>query len=381
MSTDEKIIKNKVGLLKLAEMLGSVSEACKVMGYSRDSFYRFKELYEKGGELALREISRRKPCPKNRVEEHIENAVLEIALEKPAFGQVRVANELTQRGLFVSPTGVRSVWLRHDLETFRKRLKALEAKAAQEHLVLTEEQLRALERAREEKEAHGEIETAHPGYLGTQDTYYVGTIKSVGRIYQQTFLDTYTKVAFAKLYDRKNALVAADLLNDRVLPFFEEHETPLLRVLTDRGTEFCGQREHHEYELYLAVENIDHSRTKARHPQTNGICERFHRTIQEEFYATAFRKKLYHNLEELQVDLDAWLDEYNRTRPHTGKYCYGKTPMQTFLDSVSLAREKMLDATFSSAPEPERSPAQRSAGGGAAAGAEKIGRASCRERV
>jgi hypothetical protein len=167
----------------------------------------------------------------------------------------------------VSPTGVRSVWLRHDLETFRKRLKALEAKAAQEHLVLTEDQLRAMERAREEKEAHGEIETAHRGYLGTQDTYYVGTIKTVGRIYQQTFLDTYAKVAFAKLYDRKNALVAADLLNDRVLRFFEEHEIPLLRVLTDRGTEYCGQREHHEYELYLAVENIDHSRTKARHPR------------------------------------------------------------------------------------------------------------------
>ena len=232
MNTEQKIIKNKVGLLKLSEMLGSVSEACKVMGYSRDSFYRFKELYDKGGELALREISRRKPCPKNRVEEHVENAIVELALEKPALGQVRVANELTKRGLFVSPTGVRSVWLRHDLETFRKRLKALEAKAAQEHIVLTEDQVRAMERAREEKEAHGEIETAHPGYLGAQDTYYVGTIKSVGRIYQQTFLDTYTKVAFAKLYDRKNALVAADMLNDRVLPFFEERKVPLLRVLT-----------------------------------------------------------------------------------------------------------------------------------------------------
>jgi len=367
MSTDEKIIKNKVGLLKLSGLLGSVSEACKVMGYSRDSFYRFKELYETGGELALREISRRKPCPRNRVEEHVEKAVVEIALDKPAFGQVRVANELTRRGLFVSPTGVRSVWLRHDLETFRKRLKALEAKAAQEHLVLTEDQLRAMERAREEKEAHGEIETVHPGYLGAQDTYYVGTIKGVGRIYQQTFLDTYAKVGFAKLYDRKTALVAADLLNDRVLPFFEEHEIPLLRVLTDRGTEYCGQREHHEYELYLAVENIDHSRTKARHPQTNGICERFHRTIQEEFYATAFRKKLYNNLDELQTDLDDWLAEYNRTRPHSGKYCYGKTPMQTFLDSVSLAREKMLDLFSIPAPEPERSPAERSAGGGAAA--------------
>src|SRR5499425_2741411 len=305
----------------------------------------------------------------NRVEEQVERAVVEIALEKPALGQVRAANDLAKRGMLISPAGVRCVWLRHDLETFRKRLKALEAKAAQENLILTEDQLRALERAREEKEAHGEIETAHPGYLGAQDTYYVGTIKSVGRIYQQTFLDTYTKVALAKLYDRKNTLVAADMLNDRVLPFFEEQKVPLLRVLTDRGTEYCGQREHHEYQLYLAVENIDHSRTKARHPQTNGICERFHRTLQDEFYSTAFRKPLYTSLEEMQTDLDAWLDEYNRTRPHTGKYCYGKTPMQTFLDSLSLAREKMLDSVLTAAPAPERSPAQRSAGDGATAGA------------
>jgi hypothetical protein len=197
----------------------------------------------------MKEISRKKPIPKNRVEEHIEQAVVGLAIERPAYGQVRVANELTQRGLFVSPTGVRSVWLRHDLETFRKRLKALEAKAAQEHMILTEDQVRALEKAKEEKQAHGEIETAHPGYLGAQDTYYVGTIKGVGRIYQQTFIDTYSKVAQAKLYDRKNALVAADMLNDRVIPFFEEQDVRLLRVLTDRGTEYCGHREHHEYQL------------------------------------------------------------------------------------------------------------------------------------
>jgi hypothetical protein len=201
----------------------------------------------------------------------------------------------------------------------------------------------ALERKKEKKEIMGEIETEHPGYLGAQDTYYVGNIKGVGRIYQQTFIDTYSKVATAKLYDRKNAITAADTLNDVVLPFFEEHQIPLLRILTDRGTEYCGKPEYHEFELYLQIEGIDHSKTKARSPQTNGICERFHRTIQEEFYAVAFRKKLYSSIEELQKDLDEWLNYYNNERTHSGKYCFGKTPMQTFAESKHLAMEKRID--------------------------------------
>jgi len=150
-------------------------------------------------------------------------------------------------------------------------------------------------------------------------------------------------MAFVKLYDRKNALVAADMLNDRVIPFYEENGVRLLRILTDRGTEYCGNRERHEYQLYLAIEDIGHSKTKASSPQTSGICERFHKTIQDEFYAVAFRKKIYHSLDEIQEDVDKWIEEYNKERTHSGKYCFGKTPYQTFLDSKSLADEKMLD--------------------------------------
>lgn len=342
----QKIIKPKLGLLELAKELGNVSKACKVMGYSRDSFYRFQTLYENGGEEALHEISRKKPNEKNRVPDYIEEAIIALAIANPALGQQRAANELQKTGIIASASGIRSVWLRHDLETFKKRLKALEARSLEEGILLTEEQLQALEKAKSEEEAHGEIETKHPGYLGSQDTYYVGNMKGVGRIYQQTFIDTYSRVAFAKLYTEKTAMAAAHALNERVIPWFEAQQVSLLRLLTDRGTEYCGKIDNHAFQLYLAIENIDHSKTKARSPQTNGVCERFHRTMKQEFYDIAFRKKIYSSIEELQTDVDEWLRKYNEFRPHSGKYCYGKTPLQTFLDSKHLAQGYQLDTLY-----------------------------------
>jgi transposase InsO family protein len=343
MTTDEKLIKNKLGLLQLASYLKSVSEACRVMGCSRDTFYRIKKAHEEGGVEALRETTRRRPNLRNRVPEDIEQAVVGFAFENPSFGQKRASDTLRQRGVFISAAGVRCVWLRHGLETFQKRLKGLEERVARTGEVLTEYQLRALEKAKEEKIAWGEIETEHVGYLGSQDTFYVGTLKGVGRIYQQTFIDTYSAVAFAKLYTTKQPINSADLLNDQVLPFFDQHELPLLRVLTDRGTEFCGRADAHDYELFLALNDIEHSRTKAKSPQTNGICERFQKTVLDEFYRIAFRRKIYPTLEELQRDLFEWLESYNTQRPHQGKRCQGKTPMITFLENLPLAKEKLLD--------------------------------------
>ena len=328
----QRIIRNKIGLLNLAEELGNVSKACQMMGVSRDTFYRYQSARDEGGVDALLDKSKRKPNPKNRVEPAIESAVLRFALEFPAHGQVRVSNELRKQGTFVSPSGVRSIWLRHTLQSRKLRIKALEKKVAEDGIVLTEAQVVALESQRAADALHGEIETEHPGYLGSQDTYYVGAIKGIGRIYQQTFVDTYSKVAACKLYTTKTPITAADLLNDRVLPLLEEEGVGLLRMLTDRGTEFCGRPERHDYQLFLAVNDIDHTKTKAYSPQTNGICERFHRTVKEEFYEIAFRKKLYSKLDDLQADLDAWIESYNHERSHQGKMCCGRTPMQTLRD-------------------------------------------------
>jgi hypothetical protein len=330
-------------LLNLAEELQNVSKACKIMGVSRETFYRYQELVGTDGLDGLINRNRRTPNIKNRVDEVIEQAVISYAVDFPAHGQHRTSNELRKRDVFVSGSGVRSIWLRHKLENFKGRLSALEAKVANEGIELTDEQIAALERKHEDDVACGEIETAHPGYLGAQDTFYVGNLKGVGRIYQQTFIDTYSKVVDCKLYTTKTPITAADLLNDKVLPFYTSNNLPMLRILTDRGTEYCGKVEQHDFQLYLAIKDIDHTKTKAMSPQTNGICECFHKTILQEFYQVAFRKKLYAEVETLQKDLDEWLNYYNNERTHQGRVCNGRTPMETLLSGKLIWDGKNLN--------------------------------------
>lgn len=211
---------------------------------------------------------------------------------------------------------------------------------AQDGLILSESQLAALEKRRNEQEACGEIDTEHLGYLGCQDTYYVGNFKGIGKVYTQVFIDSYSRVAHAKLYTEKTAITSADMLNDKVLSFYQDDNIPILRILTDRGTKYKGKIEHHAFELFLSIENIEHTVTKAYSPQTNGLCERFNKTMNQAFFDTAMRKKIYTNLDDLQEDLDGWLHYYNHERPHSGKYCYGKTPRQNWEDSTKLVFER-----------------------------------------
>lgn len=336
MTTDQYIIQRKLSIVELGETLKNVSAACRHHKVSRQHFYDLKAAVAENGIGGLIAKSRRSPRMGQRTPEVIENRILTYSLEFPSHGQKRVAGELAAEGLRISGGGVRCVWIRHGLASQQNRLKRLEDWAAREGAALSAAQLAALEQVKQHKEAHGEIETHHPGFLVGQDTYYVGYIKGVGRIYQQTVIDTYSNYGFAKLYGDKTALPSADALNSKVFPFFDGHGIKVLRMLTDNGPEYCGRRGHHPYQLFLQLSDIENSTTRPYRPQSNGITEKLNQTIQDEFYAVEFRRCVHTSLETLQESLDVFMKRYNTIRPNQGKRCKGRTPLQTFLDGISL---------------------------------------------
>lgn len=346
--------KRKLSLLQLAEELGNVSKACKIMGYHRDSFYEIRRAFQVGGTAALVEEKRgpRNPHP-NRVSPEVEEQILAYALEHPTHGADRVSNELRLKSINVGATGVRGVWSRHNLETRTKRLLRLEREVKDNAFVLSEDQIALLERHSVDFRCR-HVEATRPGELLNQDTFYWGTLKGVGKVYVQVVVDVFCSLAFAKVYNSKLPVTAADLLYDRVLPFYEALGVPVGAILTDNGREFCGRPETHPYELLVAMEDIEHRTTKVRSPRTNGFVERMNRTLLDECFRVEGRKTWYDAVDQIQADLDRFLEYYNLRRSHQGYRLLGRTPIAALCDALQLPVEQVSPlATPLQTPAPE----------------------------
>lgn len=340
MTTEQKVARRKQSLLELAHELGNVSKACKMMGYSRQQFYEIRRNFQTfGAEGLLDRLPGAKGPHPNRVSEEVEAAVLEHALAFPSHGPLRVAQELALKGITVSSGGVRGVWGRHSLLTRHERLLRLERETRERKLELTDEQIRLLERFSPEfRERH--IEVHHPGELVSVDTFFVGTLKGVGRVYLQSVLDCFSRYAWGRLYTSKLPVTAVHVLNNDVLPFFEEHDVTVHTILSDNGREFCGRPDHHPYELFLQLEGIEHRTTKVRRPQSNGFIERLHRTLLDEHFRIQGRTKWYETLDEMQEDLEKYLEHYNTKRPHQGRNMNGKTPYIIFKSGLKKTSKR-----------------------------------------
>lgn len=340
MTTQKKVARRKLSLLELAQELGNVSKACKVMGYSRQQFYEIRRNFQTHGADGLldRLPGAKGPHP-NRVAKEVEEAVLAHAMEHPCHGPVRVAQELALRGVQVSSGGVRGVWQRHNLLTKHERLLRLEKATAERRIELSEAQIKALERFSPEfRERH--IEAPHTGALVAVDTFMVGHLKGVGRVYLQTVIDCHSRHAWGRLFTNKMPVTAVQTLNNDVLPTFEDHGARIDAILSDNGREFCGRMDRHPYELFLQLEGIEHKRTQVSRPQSNGIVERLHRTLLDEHFRIEGRKTWFETIEEMQAALDAYLLYYNTKRPHQGRGMHGRTPLQAFKDGIPKPSEK-----------------------------------------
>jgi transposase InsO family protein len=342
MTTNHKIARAKLNLLELAKNLGNVSKACKYVGYSRQQFYEIRRNFQMYGADGLLDRVRgpRGPHP-NRVSKEVEQAVLDYSLKEPTHGPVKVADQLRLQGIQVSSGGVRGVWARHNLLSRHDRLLRLEKSVSEKKIELSPEQIVMLERFSPEfRDRHIHVERT--GELVAVDTFMVGSLKGVGRVYLQAAIDCYSRYVWGRLYTNKMPVNSAQLLNNDVLPFFEKHKVKVQTVLSDNGREFCGRPDSHPYELFLQLEDIEHRTTKVRRPQSNGFIERFNRTVLDEHFRIMGRKKFYETVEAMQKDLDKYLKKYNYERTHRGRNMNGRTPYMVFKAGIKKIDNKTL---------------------------------------
>lgn len=345
MSTQERLISAKVSLLQLAQELGNISKACKKAGIARSSFYEIKKAYEQFGREGLAPKPKRTPRMPNAFDEEKTAKVLDMTRRYPSYSYNRIAQQLQLSGVSVSGGGVRKVWDRQGLTRKLARFLWLEKETQEGRGIMTEQALKAIRRLKRLGEASDQhVEASKPGELLSQDLYWVGFIKGVGKIYMQTAVDCSNSYGFARLCLSKLPIESVALVHERILPFYDGLGISVGAILTDCGREYCGKAGQHPFEVYLGAQGIEHRTTRPASPYTNGFAERFHRTLKDEFFSRVFRQKMYSTVEELQKDLDGFLEFYNNERVHTGYRCQGRTPRQTLDDLMKVGEEGAAQA-------------------------------------
>lgn len=328
-----KVAQQRLSVLELARELGNVAEACRQRGMDRTSFYEWKRRFQTQGFEGLKDLPPiHKSHPQTTPPETVEK-IKALALEHPAYGCNRHEAMLALEGIRVSSITIQKILNENGLGTKIDRWLALEAQNAEKVIEITPEQAAFLEKLnpcfRER-----DVESSAPGELLSADTFFVGSLKGVGKVYLHAVVDTYGSYAFGFLHVSKQPEAAVAVLHNDVLPFYRNLDLPVKAVLTDNGREFCGT-ERHPYELYLDLNGIEHRRTKVKSPKTNGFVERFNGTVLDEFFRVKMRETFYETVETLQADLDAWLVHYNTKRPHLGYRNQGRRPIETVMSFVS----------------------------------------------
>jgi len=337
MTQNSNEIRSKLALLQLAKELNSISKACDIMGYSRDSYYRFKKQYEEAGERGLINLSRKKPALKNRVSQEVEDQVIEIALDYPNYGQAKAAEILTARGCVISASGVRTIWLRHNLETKKNRLLALNSRLRQQNHLSFKAQ-HDMEQLYKLEQNESTLDCKFPGDVCVQDTFKIAEINGLGPVYQHTFIDAYSQFAHAMISTKNDSSVAADFLLETVIPWYKDNNIHINSILTDRGAEFSGKNSAPFQEAITELD-INHIQMRAYNgPVVNGMASQFQHLAYNEFYEPFLKKNKVTSLDIFNESLRTWLEKYNHQYAISGRYTLGKTAIEVLQLSKHLIK-------------------------------------------